>query len=427
MRTYFKPSVIAFALAASQAHAAGYQLAEQSATGLGRAFAGEAAIADNASVLGRNSGAITRFDAPALSGGLIYLKPDVNIDGQVKDITGTKGANAHDIADAAWIPNLYFVTPLNDRLSLGLSATSHYGLGIEMPQGYDAGHFGNVSEIKTVDLGMALAYRITDMLSFGAGLSLIKGEGEVGGTYPTTLTNGQSVIAKHVEGDGNALGWNAGILLTPSEQTRIGLSYRNGVNLKLKGDATVSKPVAPGKFATISDQGSLILPLPATAELALYQALNERLALHASLNWTDWSKFKSLTAELDHLGTLPIKEEHWEDSWRYALGMTYQLTPKWQLRSGLAYDQSPVPADRRTISIPDADRIWYSAGLGYRHSDALSVDLGLTFIDGKRVSVHESLSQPVVINGQPMTYRSDFNGYSEGDAWLAGVQINYQF
>lgn len=427
MRTYIKPSMIALALVASQANAAGYQLAEQSATGLGRAYAGEAAIADNASVLARNAGAITRFNAPTVSGGVIHLRPDVNISGQVQDITGTKGANADDIADAAWIPNLYFVTPINERLSLGLSAASQYGLGIEMPQGYDAGHFGNISDIRTVDLGMALAYRLSDMLSVGAGLSLVQGEGEVGGTYPTTLTNGQSVIAKHVKGDGSELGWNAGILLTPTEQTRIGLSYRNGVNLKLKGDATVSKPVAPGKFVTINDEGSLVLPLPATSELAFYHALNESLALHGSLSWTDWSKFESLTANLDRLGTLPIKEEHWEDSWRYSLGMTYQLAPKWQLRSGLAYDQSPVPADRRTISIPDADRIWYSAGLGYRYSDALTVDLGLTFIDGKRVSVHESLSQPVVINGQPMTYRSDFNGYSEGDAWLAGVQASYRF
>ncbi|XEI31433.1 OmpP1/FadL family transporter [Aeromonas veronii] len=425
MHPIIKPSVLALLIVATQAHAAGYQLAEQSATGLGRAFAGEAAIADNASVLGRNPGAITRFRSPALSGGVIYLKPDVNISGQVHDIFSTQNASANDIADDAWIPNLYFITPINERLSLGLSATSHYGLGIEMPQGYDAGHFGNVSDIRTVDVGAALAYRLNDMLSIGAGLSIIQGEGEVGGTYPTTLTNGQNVIAKHVKGDGSALGWNAGILLAPSKQTRIGLSYRNGVNLKLNGDATVSKPVAPGKFVTVNDQGNLILPLPATAEAAFYHDLTEHLALHGSLNWTDWSKFESLTANLAHLGPLPIKEEHWQDSWRYALGMTYQLDQKWQLRSGIAYDQSPVPADRRTISIPDADRVWYSAGLGYRHNKALSVDLGLTFIDGKQVHVHESLSQPIVVNGQALIYRSDFNGYSEGDAWLAGAQLSY--
>ncbi len=71
--------------------------------------------------------------------------------------------------------------------------------------------------------------------------------------------------------------------------------------------------------------------------------------------------------------------------WRYALGMTYQVAPKWQLRSGIAYDESPVPAANRTISIPDSDRIWYSLGVGYQYSKALSVDVGVTLIDGKKV------------------------------------------
>ncbi|HHQ4764229.1 TPA: outer membrane protein transport protein [Aeromonas veronii] len=420
MHPIIKPSAIALLVIAGQTHAAGYQLSEQSATGLGRAFAGEAAIADNASVLGRNPGAITRFRSPTLSSGVIYLKPDVNIGGQVRDNFGTQNAIANDIADDAWIPNLYFIAPINERLSMGLSANSHYGLGIKMPQGYHAGHFGNVSDIRTVDLGSALAYRVSDMLSIGVGLSLIQGEGEVGGTYPTTLTNGQSVIAKHVKGDGRELGWNTGILLTPSKQTQIGLSYRNGVDLKLKGDATLSKPVAPSKFVSISDQGNLVLPLPATAELAVFQQINDKLAIHSSINWTDWSKFTSLTANLDHLGTLPIKEEHWEDSWRYALGMTYQLDAKWQLRSGVAYDASPVPADRRTISIPDADRLWYSLGMGYQFTPNLTVDLGLTLIDGKKVDVTEKMD---LLPG----IASTFQGTSEGDAWLAGAQLSYLF
>lgn len=423
MHSIIKPSAIALLVIAGQTHAAGFQLAEQSATGLGRAFAGEAAIADNASVLGRNPGAITRFKQTAFSGGFIYIRPQVDIEGRVSDkfVTpvgslpiGNKSADASDVAGDAWVPNLYVVTPLNELLSLGLSLSSQYGLGIEMPKGYSAGHFGNVSDIKTVELGTALAYQFTPFFSAGMGLSLIRGEGEVGGTFPH-----QDKIAKHLEGTGNELGWNIGVLLTPSERTRIGLSYRNGVDLKLKGDATLSKPVALGKFVSIGDQGNLVLPLPATAELALFQQINDKLAIHSSINWTDWSKFKSLTANLDHLGTLPIKEEHWEDSWRYALGMTYQLDAKWQLRSGIAYDQSPVPAANRTISIPDADRLWYSLGVGYQFTPDLTVDLGLALLDGKKVDVHENFIQG--------NYQSRFDGTSEGDAWLAGLQMSYLF
>ncbi|QPR55881.1 OmpP1/FadL family transporter [Aeromonas allosaccharophila] len=411
MHPIIKPSAIALLVIAGQTHAAGFQLAEQSATGLGRAFAGEAAIADNASVLSRNAAAMTRFDQMALSGGAIYVSPDVNIEGKTAGLLTHADATAYDIAAAAWVPNAYLIIPLNEQWRLGFSATSYYGLGVKMPDNYSAGHFGNVSDIKTMDLGTSLAYRINEMWSIGAGISAIQGEGEVGGVFNV----GPHKIVKHLEGDGWALGWNAGVLLTPSQSTRVGLSYRHDTTLTLEGNAQGANGLTP-----YEDTGRLDLPLPATAELALFHQLTDKLALHGSLNWTNWSKFVQLEAELDHQGSMHIKDEHWEDSWRYAVGMTYQVTPQWQLRSGVAYDASPVPADRRTISIPDADRLWYSLGMGYQFTPNLTVDLGLTLIDGKKVDVTEKMDLLPGIT-------STFQGTSEGDAWLAGAQLSYFF
>ncbi|MEV3832869.1 OmpP1/FadL family transporter [Aeromonas allosaccharophila] len=411
MHPIIKPSAIALLVIAGQTHAAGFQLAEQSATGLGRAFAGEAAIADNASVLSRNAAAMTRFDQMALSGGAIYVSPDVNIEGKTAGLLTHADATAYDIAAAAWVPNAYLIIPLNEQWRLGFSATSYYGLGVKMPDNYSAGHFGNVSDIKTMDLGTSLAYRINEMWSIGAGISAIQGEGEVGGVFNV----GPHKIVKHLEGDGWALGWNAGVLLTPSQSTRVGLSYRHDTTLTLEGNAQGANGLTP-----YEDTGRLDLPLPATAELALFHQLTDKLALHGSLNWTNWGKFVQLEAELDHQGSMHIKDEHWEDSWRYAVGMTYQVTPQWQLRSGVAYDASPVPADRRTISIPDANRLWYSLGMGYQFTPNLTVDLGLTLIDGKKVDVTEKMDLLPGIT-------STFQGTSEGDAWLAGAQLSYFF
>ncbi|MDM5063830.1 OmpP1/FadL family transporter [Aeromonas salmonicida] len=411
MHSFMKPSLVALLVLSSQAQGAGFQLAEQSATGMGRAFAGEAAIADNASVLSRNAAAMTRFDTVAFSGGFIYVRPDVNIEGTTRVPTAMGPVNldaaAHDIAGDAWVPNAYLIVPLNEQWRLGLAATSYYGLGVEMPDNYNAGHFGNISDIKTLDLSASLAYRINQMWSVGGGLSAIQGEGEVGGTFPSN-----NKIAKHLKGDGWAMGWHLGTLLELSETTRLGLSYRHDVTLTLSGDAIGIEQ----NGQAFTDTGSLDLPLPATAELALFHQLTPTLALHSSINWTNWSKFVQLESELDNHGIMHIKDEHWEDSWRYALGLTYQLAPQWQLRSGIAYDRSPVPADRRTISIPDSDRVWYSAGVGYQFDRNLSLDLGLTLIDGKKVDVSETME---LKPGIPQT-TSTFQGTSEGDAWLAG-------
>ena len=131
-------------------------------------------------------------------------------------------AGAHDIAGDAWVPNAYLIVPLNEQWRLGLAATSYYGLGVKMPDNYNAGHFGNVSDIKTVDLGVLLAYRINRIWSVRAGLSAIQGKG---GWHFSS--NNQ--IAKHLKGDGWAMGWNLGTLLELSQATRIGLSYRHDV------------------------------------------------------------------------------------------------------------------------------------------------------------------------------------------------------
>lgn len=82
---FFKKSLIAAAvtLASTQTFAAAFQLNEHSASGLGRAYAGEAAIADNAAVLSRNPAAMITFDKMALSVSGTYIKPDVDVAGDI--------------------------------------------------------------------------------------------------------------------------------------------------------------------------------------------------------------------------------------------------------------------------------------------------------------------------------------------------------
>ncbi|MDX1268912.1 MAG: outer membrane protein transport protein, partial [Oceanisphaera sp.] len=101
------------AVVAGQAHSAAFQLAEQNTTGLGRAYAGEGAIGDNAAVLGRNPAAMTLFDRPALSTGAIYINPEVDVtDNETSEYAG-------DIADDAVVPFFYFVHPINEQWVAG--------------------------------------------------------------------------------------------------------------------------------------------------------------------------------------------------------------------------------------------------------------------------------------------------------------------
>lgn len=171
----------------------------------------------------------------------------------------------------------------------------------------------------------------------------------------------------------------------------------------------------------------MALAMPATAELASFHQLTDTIAIHASFNWTDWSSFEKLEANIPSLSTpvQDIKEEHWEDNYRLAIGGTYQLDQKLTLRSGIAYDTSAVSDKNRTITIPETDRLWLSIGAGYDWSKNLSLDAGFTYIVAKDAPItesrgYESDDAAQAIGGQ-------FTGETTGNVWLVGVQANYRF
>ena len=137
-KTRFTQSALAVAVAlvSTQAWSAGFQLNEFSSSGLGRAYSGEGAIADDAGNASRNPALIMMFDRPTMSAGAIFIDPDVNISG--KSPSG-KSLNADNIAPTAWVPNLHYVAPINDQFGWGASITSNYGLATEYADDYAAG------------------------------------------------------------------------------------------------------------------------------------------------------------------------------------------------------------------------------------------------------------------------------------------------
>ncbi len=160
-KTRFTQSALAVAVAlvSTQAWSAGFQLNEFSSSGLGRAYSGEGAIADDAGNASRNPALIMMFDRPTMSAGAIFIDPDVNISG--KSPSG-KSLNADNIAPTAWVPNLHYVAPINDRFGWGASITSNYGLATEYADDYAAGTMGGQTDLTTVNLNLSGAYRLND-------------------------------------------------------------------------------------------------------------------------------------------------------------------------------------------------------------------------------------------------------------------------
>ncbi|PTB31040.1 outer membrane protein transport protein [Photobacterium phosphoreum] len=394
----------------NHAAAAGFQLAEYSATGLGRAFAGEAAMADNASAQFRNPAMLTYLKGTQISTGAIYVDPNIDIEGRHTLLGQTSSA---DFANSAVIPNFYFSRPLTDKATIGIAFGTHFGMRTDLGTDFKASMFGNQAEVHTVEINPNLGYKINDQLSIGAGVRYVMASGHFGAALPTIL--GKTKL-KYMEGEDNAWGWQAGTAWQINTHNRIGISYQSAVKLNLEGHASGLG------YANKSLPGMLPIELPASAEIASFHQLNDQWAVHASVNWTDWSTFEKLEATIPDLGTNSpdlIKKENWKDNYRFAIGTTYQATNKLVLRSGIAYDTSAVDETNRTQTIPETDRTWLSVGAGYAWSKNLTLDAGFTYIFAKNAPMKESDDKHLEF-GQ-------FSGQTSGHIWLAGVQASYRF
>ncbi|HHG9064241.1 TPA: long-chain fatty acid transporter FadL [Citrobacter freundii] len=423
-KTLFTKSALAVAVAiiSTQAWSAGFQLNEFSSSGLGRAYSGEGAIADDAGNASRNPALIMMFDRPTFSAGAVYIDPDVNISGK-SPYTG-RSTDADNIAPTAWVPNAHFVMPINEQFGWGASVTSNYGLATEFNDSYIVGEYGGKTDLKTVNLNLSGAYRLNDSWSFGIGFNAVYADAKIerySGEQTAALPKVSQKIAS-LKGDEWGYGWNAGILYELDKNNRYGLTYRSEVKIDFDGDyksgirtQANALPGAGTAFpwgttnATVP--GSLTLNLPEMWELSGYNRIAPQWAIHYSMAYTSWSQFQELKATGTNGQTLFYKEEGFKDSYRIALGTTYYMDKSWTFRTGIAYDDSPVPASKRSISIPDQDRLWLSAGTTYAFNDDASIDVGVSYMHGQKVTVKEG----------PYTFDS------EGKAWLFGTNFNYAF
>lgn len=416
----------------SQAGAAGFQLNEYSTSALGRAFSGEGVIADDASVGSRNPAALTMFDRPEFSVGAIHINPSVDIKGK-SPLGAHTSTNAGDIAPSALVPNIHFVAPINDKWAIGASGTTNFGLATDFKKDYAAGIIGGKTDLKTMNLNLSAGYRVNNQFSVGLGLNALYADAEItrhAGELPGMigLPIQPSARVAQLKGDAWGFGWNAGLLYGFDEGNRISFTYRSKVKVKFKdGEYQNDLPPLPalndmGIIGTNGEtiKGKLDLNLPEIWEFAAYHRVAPKWAVHYNFAYTSWSAFEELRATRKSDGQqLFKKEEGFRDAWRVALGTTYYHDDNWTFRTGIAFDDSPVPADKRSISIPDQDRFWLSAGATYAFNKDMSVDVGLAYMHGKKVTIKEKLAET------PLSPTYEFE--SSGKAWLYGMNFNYRF
>lgn len=426
--------VLALAMASGGVGASGFQLLEQNGSGIATAYAGSAAVGDNASTVFFNPAAMTRLQSRELSAGVAGVRPTFHFHDQGSQVGALSGlGNGGNAGGWAMLPNFYTTLALGKDVSFGLGVGAPFGLKTEYDRRWLGAAQSNMFEIKTVNINPSLAYRVNDSLSLGFGLNWQK----LKATYDrqVSIAPGMSQVKSAMQIDDDAWGWNVGALWTLSPSTRLGLSYRSRVkyhasgDVKLSGDGSASAHAVVNQLIARGGQSRVRvdIDMPDTVILSVVQRLNDRWEMLGDVSCTAWSSIPKVDI-VRTSGALSGQlaqtlDTDFRDAWRIAWGANYQYNEAWKLKFGLAYDQTPVKgASTRMVSLPDNDRVWFSLGSQWAPDKNARLDLGLAYIYIRDTKVDNDQRH---VN--PGSNRGRVSGDYSGHIWLLGGQYSLAF
>lgn len=415
-------SAALLSMTSGAACAAGFQLLEQNASGIGNAYAGSAAVAENASTIFFNPAGMTELQARELSVGMSLVRPVFEYKDKGSTATGPFRGDGDDAGSWAALPNGYLSWALNKDVYLGVGLGAPFGLITEYDDNWVGAAHSIKFDIKTYNINPSIAWRINDSVSIGAGFSWQRMEVEYE-RAAAVISLPVSMTHAILDADSDAWGWNVGALFKLSEATRLGISYRSSIEHTLEGDLKVKGPAAGASAALTSGKAEAKVELPDTFILSAVHKLDSQWELLGDISWTGWSKIKQVdivrtSGPLNGV-TVQTLDTEFKDTWRVALGANYRLNDAWKLKMGIAYDQTPVKdKERRLVSLPDNDRTWFTVGGQWTVAKGSTVDLGAAYLYVPKTKID---------NNQAALGRGRVTGEYDSSVWILGAQYSLAF
>lgn len=409
--------------AASAAQAAGFMLTEQSAGSLGRAYAGVGVDGTDISGVFYNPATMTLHPGTQIQAGFVAVGLDLAYE-------GNNGATENGAANTQPIPFGYISHQMTDNMWIGLSMTVPFGMGTEFDDNWALAGRGISAQVLTFDFNPNVAWKLSDKVSLGAGLSIQYASADLKMKQYQAADQGIASLDSEVDADSIAWGWNIGLMWSPLDNLRFGLSYRSSVNHNADGDLTIDNARINGSPITAAMAGaseglarvygsmgvydaSATLATPAWAMATAAWDVNDLVSLYATFRWTDWSSFDELT--IKSVTSSPITNK-WQDTYLFSVGTDLRFTNWWTFRAGIGYETSPIDnPEYRTAIIPDADRWWFALGSSFKATDNLQLDVSAAWLHG---------------TGERDLYGADHQPagrFDKLDAYLIGAQLVYKF
>jgi long-chain fatty acid transport protein len=408
----------------SSVHASGFAIESQGARAMGFAGAYVAQAADPSAIFYNAAGiGFLKGKQLYVAGAFTTLSTDFTGSGP-NPPTGTLEKSNNGLSV---LPAFYYSQAVGEKTVIGLGVSRPFGIRSKWdnPDTFTGRYICLDCQISSWSINPTIAYKLADRLAVGAGvdvrLSTFKLSRRLGAD-PNPFPVPTDVAELTVDsGTDTGVGFNVGLLASPTEDFSIGFSYRHKVTIDHSAQANFVQILTGNK--DVDDAVALALPAsqPATvsftypASVAVGVALRRRYwTAEADFQWMLWSSFDKVGIAFANSpafnSSLP---QDWASTWRGALGVEYLIGNDWEVRGGFGYDHSPAPTDTISPFIHDADRYTFGAGGSYKY-ERLRLDFNLRYV-AFRASSTLGIS------------RYDYNGSYDTSGLQLGASLGYRF
>lgn len=364
---------LAAALLAPQvAGAEGFAINEWSAEGV--AMGGARMFAeDDAANVAYNPASITKVKGEVMKSSYTYLSPHGNYKlyyGAGKEIEDGK-----NVVHAGWAVGSYYVKQINDKEWFGIGAFPRFAMVSEFERESMASSNAFFSKLNGVSVTPTYAHKFDKKWSAAVGAEInYVGLELQKNAYATPTMNVGSV---QIEGESYALGWNAAANYAFDDKNEIGVVYRSRITHSLEADAKAYSPM-PNFNVKANAYG--VVTLPDSWDIGYNHKFDKKTRLELKATRTNWSTYDALNVYFDKpVFGKPnaLSDKNWENGWRYAIGLEHNLSDKYTVMAGFAFDESSIPHDGGDFMVPTGLRRTYSIGARYNDKkQTVAVALG---------------------------------------------------
>lgn len=364
---------LAAALLAPQvAGAEGFAINEWSAEGV--AMGGARMFAeDDAANVAYNPASITKVKGEVMKSSYTYLSPHGNY--KLYDGAGKEIEDGKNVVHAGWAVGSYYVKQINDKEWFGIGAFPRFAMVSEFERESNASSNAFFSKLNGVSVTPTYAHKFDKKWSAAVGAEInYVGLELQKNAYATPTMNVGSV---QIEGESYALGWNAAANYAFDDKNEIGVVYRSRITHSLEADA---KAYSPRPDFKVKANAYGVVTLPDSWDIGYNHKFDKKTRLELKATRTNWSTYDALNVYFDKpVFGKPndLSDKNWENGWRYAIGLEHNLSDKYTVMAGFAFDESSIPHDGGDFMVPTGLRRTYSIGARYNDKkQTVAVALG---------------------------------------------------